>query len=221
MNFSIFSYIHCGDYAAANDLIDEYGLLQNQLGSSFWKGWGMMQQGSLMTLTGKASDAVQTITAGIELMRSTQTTMWMPLFLSYLARANAEIGRFDEASAKIGEAIAAVKATKENWFEAEALRVAGEIALLGPEPNPAEAESHFTSALEIARRQKAKSWELRAAMSMARLLRAQGRPELAHDILAPAYGWFTQGFDTLDLRQAKALLQEVARNRQIDAPQNS
>ena len=147
--------------------------------------------------------------------------MWMPLFLSYLARANAEIGEFNEASAKIGEAITAVKATKENWFEAEILRVAGEIALLGPEPNPAEADEHFTSALEIARRQKAKSWELRAAMSMARLLRAQERPELAHDILAPAYGWFTQGLDTLDLRQAKALLQEVARKRQINAPQNS
>ena len=153
-----------------------------------------------MALTGKVTEAVQNIASGIAEMRSTGTTLWMPLFLSHLAKAKAEIGQFDDASTIIDEATAAVKTTKESWYEGEINRVAGEIALLGKEPDVAKAEACFATALEIARKQKAKSWELRAAMSMARLLRAQGRRRPARDILAPVYGWFTQGFDTLDLR---------------------
>ena len=84
--------------------------------------------------------------------------------------------------------------------------MAGEMALLSPRPDAAKAEAHFGHALVIARKQQAKSWELRAAMSMARLWRDQGRPEEARDLLVPVYGWFTQGFDTRDLKQAKALL---------------
>ncbi len=143
--------------------------------------------------------------------------MWTPLFVSHLARAKAEIGQFDEALASIHEAMAAVETTKENWFEAEINRVAGEIALLGTNPDAAMAEAYFAGALEIARKQQAKSWELRAAMSMARLLCAQGKQERARDILAPVYGWFTQGFDTLDLREAKLLLEELAQDQPVDA----
>jgi predicted ATPase len=87
--------------------------------------------------------------------------------------------------------------------------VAGEIALRSPVPDPARAESYFTTALAIAGRQQAKSWELRAATSYARLLRAQGRVRDAYDLLAPVYGWFTEGFDTADLKEAKGLLNEL------------
>ena len=177
----------------------------------------MVQRGCLLTLTGKAPEAVRTIASGVELMRSTKTTMWMPLFLSYLARANAEIGQFDEAWTNIHEAMTAVETTKEKWYEAEINRVAGEIALRAPQPDVAKAEAYFARALEVARQQQAKSWELRAAMSMARLLYAQGERGRARDVLAPVYGWFTQGFDTLDLRQAKLLLDELAQDQQIDA----
>jgi class 3 adenylate cyclase/predicted ATPase len=218
INFSIWSYIRCGDYTTAATLADEYDPLQNQLGgSSFWEGWGMMQRGCLSTLTGKAREAVQTIGSGVELMRSTKTTMWMPLFLSYLARANADIGQFDEASTKIREAMTAVDTTKERWHEAELNRVAGEIALRAPQPDVAKAEAHFARALEVARQQQAKSWELRAAMSMARHLYAQDERGRARDVLAPVYGWFTQGFDTLDLQQAKLLLDELGQDQRIDA----
>jgi predicted ATPase len=155
-------------------------------------------------------EAVRTIKAGVEFLRSTETTMWMPLFLSHLAKANAGIGQFDEASTKIGEAMTAVRTTEENWYEAEINRVAGEIALQGMEPDATKAEACFATALEIARKQKAKSWELRAATSMARLLSAEGRPQAAREILAPVYGWFTQGLDTSDLKQAKILLEELA-----------
>jgi predicted ATPase len=162
-----------------------------------------------LALTGKASDAVQMITSGLTAMRATGTTMWMPLWLSYLTRANAEIGQFDDARRGIGEAMAAVETAKERWCEAEVNRIAGEIALLSPEPDLAKAEAYFERALAVAREQQAKSWELRAAMSMARLWRDQGRRPQARDILAPVYGWFTEGFGTLDLKQAKAMLDEL------------
>jgi predicted ATPase len=86
----------------------------------------------------------------------------------------------------------------------------GEIALKSLAPDTEKAEKHFDRALAVARQQQAKSWELRAAMSMARLWRDQGKPQQAHELLAPIYGWFTEGFDTLDLKQAKALLDELA-----------
>jgi predicted ATPase len=94
---------------------------------------------------------------------------------------------------------------------AEVHRIAGEIALMSPEPDAAKAEAYLERALTVARRQQAKSWELRAAMSMARLWRDQGKPQQARELLAPVYGWFTEGFDTRDLKEAKALLEQLAR----------
>jgi predicted ATPase len=95
-------------------------------------------------------------------------------------------------------------------WEAEILRVAGEIALKSSEPDVAKAEQYFQRALEVARHQQAKSWELRSAMSLARLWRDQGKVQQPCELLAPVYGWFTEGFDTLDLKEAKALLEELA-----------
>ena len=99
---------------------------------------------------------------------------------------------------------------RERWFKAEANRIAGEITLMSPEPETAKAEAYFERALAVARQQQAKSLELRAAMSMARLWRDQGKREEAYDLLAPVYGWFTEGFDTLDLKEAKKLLDELS-----------
>jgi predicted ATPase len=110
----------------------------------------------------------------------------------------------------MGEAMDILKTAKERWFEAEANRTAGEIALKSPEPDAAKAEAYFEHALSIARQQQAKSWELRAAMSMARLWRDQGKRDEARNLLAPVYGWFTEGFDTRDLKEAKGLLDELA-----------
>jgi predicted ATPase len=104
----------------------------------------------------------------------------------------------------------AVEETGEIWNEAEIRRTAGEIELLSPERDAAKAQAHFERSLEIARAQQAKSWELRAAISMARLWRDQGKRAEARDLLAPVYGWFTEGFDTLDLTEAKALLDGLA-----------
>jgi len=137
--------------------------------------------------------------------------MWMPLWLSHLARANAEIGQFGDARRGIGEAVAAVETAKERWCEAEVNRIAGEIALLLPKPDVTEAQSCFERALAVARQQQAKSWELRAAMSIARLWRDQDRRAQARELLDPLYHSFTQGLGTLDLRQAKAMLDKLAR----------
>ena len=104
----------------------------------------------------------------------------------------------------------AVETTKENWYEAEVNRVAGEVALKLPEPDAAKAEAYFQRALRLARQQQAKSFELRASISLARLWRSQGKPQQARELLAPVYGWFTEGFDTRDLKEAKALLNELA-----------
>ena len=104
----------------------------------------------------------------------------------------------------------AVETTKEKWCEADLHRTAGEIELKSPEADSAKAEACFERALAVARAQQAKSWELRAATRLARLWRDQGKRDEARDLLAPVYGWFTQGFDTLDLKEAKALLDALA-----------
>ena len=130
--------------------------------------------------------------------------------MSFLANAYAKLGQFDDAWRCIGEAMAAIEATKESWCDANIHRLAGEIVLLSGEPDTAKAEAYFERALAVARQQQAKSFELRAAMSMARLWRDQGKRDEARDLLAPVYGWFTEGFDTRDLKEAKALLDELS-----------
>ena len=170
----------------------------------------MMNQGCVSVLTGKASDAVQTINVGVTAYRSTGASLYTPLWLSYLAKAYAELGQFDDAWGRIGEAMSAAATTKERWCEAEVYRTAGEIASLASERDAVKAEAYFERALTVARRQQAKSWELRAAMSLARFWRRQGKKLQARELLAPVYGWFTEGFDTLDLKEAKVLLEELA-----------
>ena len=105
-----------------------------------------------------------------------------------LGKSYADLRQFDDAWRCIDEAIAAMETTKERWFEAEVYRIAGEIALMVPEPEAAKAEAYFERALSVARQQQAKSWELRAAMSLARLWRNQGKPQQARELLAPVYG---------------------------------
>ena len=160
-------------------------------------------------MTGRAADALPMIDTGMTALRATGATMFSPLYLSYLARACLELGKFDEASRWISEATAAMQASKESWWEAEITRIEGVLALKAL-PDAARGEVCFERALAIARKQQAKSWELRAAMSTARLWRDQGKPQQARELLAPVYGWFTEGFDTRDLKEAKALLEELA-----------
>jgi predicted ATPase len=203
-------HIQCGNYSAANAEADELAALADEKGALFWKALGMSVQGCMLALTGEAADAVQMIRSGITALRSTGSTLWMPWHFSYLARSYAELGQCDEAWQCISEGIRAVEATNERWHEADIHRMAGEIALLSPRPDAAKVEAHFERALTVARAQQAKSWELRAAMSMARMWRDQGKQQQGRNLLAQIHGWFTEGFDTLDLRQARALLDALS-----------
>jgi len=126
-----------------------------------------------------------------------------------VALAHGELGNLKEAWRCIDEAATRIEKTRDAWYHSEVNRVAGEIALKSPASDAAKAETYFERALAVARKQQAKSWELRAAMSMARLWRDQGKRDEARDLLAPVYGWFTEGFDTLDLKEAKTLLDEL------------
>ncbi len=211
LSFTLWTNIFRGNYATAAAQAQELAALAEEKDAMFWKALGMMDQGCVLALTGKASDAVRMITSGLTAWCSTGSTLNIPSFLPYLAMAYAELGQFDGARRCIGEAMTAVETTKERWWEAEVHRTAGEIALKSSEPDAAKAEAYFERALAVARKQQAKSWELRAAISMARLYFDQGKRDEARDLLAPVYGWFTEGFDTLDLKEAKALLDELAK----------
>jgi predicted ATPase len=204
------THICCGDYEAANAQADEVIALAEQKGTAFWKALGMLDQGSVLALTGRASHAVQVITTGLSALQATGAATFVPRHLSSLAGAFADLDQFDDARRCISEAIAAVEKTKDKFFQSEVNRIAGKIALKSPEADAAKAEEYFERALAVARRQQAKSWELRAAISMAQLWRDQGKVQQARELLAPVYEWFTEGFDTRDLKEAKALLEELA-----------
>jgi predicted ATPase len=199
----------CGKHATASALSDELAALAEEKSAALWQSWAMMTHGCVLVLTGEASSAANKITAGLTKYRSTGSTLWSPFWLIHLTRAYIELGQFDDAWRCIGDATTAVKTNRETWLEAEVHRVAGEIALKSPESNAAKAQSYFERALAVARQQQAKSLELRVSTSLARLWRSQGKQQQARELLGPVFGWFTEGFDTFDLKEAKALLDEL------------
>jgi predicted ATPase len=203
------TYLYCGHYVRARTQADELIALADKKSTTLFKASRMMNQGSVLALSGRHSNAIQILVPGITTWQSTGSTLWLPFYLPLLARSHAELGHVEESRRCIGEAMTIVEKAKQKWGEAEVHRVAGEIALMGHAPDVAKAEAHFERALAVAREQQAKSWELRAAMSMARLWRDQGKPQQARDLLTPVYGWFTEGFDTLDLKEAKSLLEQL------------
>jgi predicted ATPase len=199
-----------GAYAEAQSFLDELAVLADEKDASlFWKATEIAFRGALFALTGKASDAVRAITSGMTSLRSTGAALYEPWHLWHLAMAYAELGQPDEARRCIDDAIAKVERSMEKWCEAEVHRIAGEIALKSPAPDTEKARKHFERALSAARQRQMKSHELRAAISLARLWRSQGKVQQARELLAPVYGWFTEGFDTRDLKEAKALLKEL------------
>jgi predicted ATPase len=202
--------ILCGNRAVAVAQAQELVALANEKGSSIWNARGLVYEGGALALNGGGADAIRMIADGITASRSTGATFLLPFYLPYLARSHAELRQFDQASRCISDAMTAVETTEERWCEAEIHRIAGEITLMSAESNAAKAQAHFERALAIACDQKAKSWELRAAMSMAIFWRNQGQRQQARDLLAPIYDSFTEGFDTPDLKQAKTMLDEFA-----------
>lgn len=169
----------------------------------------MMHRGAIQALSGNASDAITAIPSGIAAWQSSGSIVFVPWYVAHTAKSLAELGRFDEARRHIAEALTAIEKTGETWCESDIRRIAGDIALLAPERDISQAETHFERALAVARKQQAKSWELRAVMSLARLWRDRGERGKARELLACVYDWFGEGFQTLDLQQAKMLLDEL------------
>jgi predicted ATPase len=202
--------IPCGSYWDAKAQLNELAVLAEEKGASFWKALGTLNYGCLLVLMGNSSEAITILVPALTAYGSTGATIWKPQMLSYLARAHADLGQFDDAWRCINEATTALETTKEKWFEAKLNRIAGEIATRPSQQDLVKAEAYFEQALVVARAQQARSWELRAAMSLARLWRDQGKVSEALELLAPVYGWFTEGFDTRDLKEPKALLDELA-----------
>ena len=146
----------------------------------------------------------------LEALRAAGAVLGWPFFLAILAEAHEKAGQAEEGLVLIAEALEFVARTGERDYEAEVHRVKGELLLARSPSDPAGAEASFREALDVARQQSSKSFELRAATSLARLWQRQGRAREARDLLAPVYDWFTEGFDTRDLKDAKALLEELA-----------
>jgi predicted ATPase len=162
---------------------------------------------------------------GLAAQRATGSEVVHPYFLALLAEIYGKMGQFEEGLAALAEASALMQRTGERWYEAELYRLRGELTLqqfnvpdskfqvtdpqpLTPDPQ-GEAEARFLKAIEIARMQQAKSLELRATISLARLWQQQGKHHAARDMLSEIYHWFTEGFDTKDLQEAKALLEDL------------
>ena len=150
------------------------------------------------------------IKQGLAASQAIRVTRDRPFYLALLADACARVEQITEGLEAVTEALATMAQSGVRWWEAELYRLQGELLLQQTVAQPEEAEACFQQALDIARRQQAKSWELRAAMSLSRLWQGQGKREKARELLAPIYGWFTEGFDTADLQEAKGLLAELS-----------
>jgi tetratricopeptide (TPR) repeat protein len=173
-----------------------------------WIAWGTCYLGRVLVDEGRAAEAVDKVREGLGRCEQLSNKAFRPLFLSFLARAQAAIGKTREALLTLEDAIAVGEATEERWYVAELLRNKGALYETTGTTN-GTAEECFRQAVTTAREQGSQCFELRAATSLARLWRDQGKRQQAHDLLAPVYGWFTEGFDTLDLKEANALLEQL------------
>ncbi len=166
-------------------------------------------RGWCLATTGQAEEGIGQLHQGLSGMQAARPARGRMYYESLLAEGYGVTGQLDQGLAALDEAINQVETTGERWWEAEIHRLKGQFLLARPASIQAEAEGCFTGALEVARRQEARSLELRAGTSLARLWQGQGKTSEAREVLARVYDWFTEGFDTADLKEAKALLNEL------------
>jgi predicted ATPase len=171
---------------------------------------GTVLQGWALARQGAGTDGIARLRKGLAAYRATGAEAFSTYYLALLAETQLRGGQTEDGLSVVAEALSLVGRNDERWWEAELHRLKGLLALQEMAPDERKAEICFQQTLDVARRQQAKSWELRASTSLARLWRDQGRRTEAHGLLAPIYGWFTEGFDTMDLKEAKALLAELA-----------
>jgi predicted ATPase len=180
--------------------------LATEQGYPLYGAAGMVIRGWALADSGQVEDGIAEIRRGLAAYRATEGEMWLPYFLGLLAEAEGRAGQAAAGLSLAEDAVDRANRTGARWIEAELYRVRGDLLLGLSEPERRKAEACFSQALAIAREQGSKMWELRAATSLARLWRDQERLAEAHNLLAPIYDWFTEGFDATALKDAKALL---------------
>jgi predicted ATPase len=182
----------------------------HEQGFALWVPGGTVLRGWALTEQGQMEEGIAQMSQGMTAWQATGTEVDRPYYLALLAEVYRKAGRAEEGLHILAEALAVMDAIEERYYEVELYRLQGELLLASSMEHHTEAETCFRQALDVARRRQAKSWELRAAMSLSRLWQRQGKREEARNLLAEIYGWFTEGFETADLREAKALLVELS-----------
>jgi predicted ATPase len=197
-----------GDNAALEGRADQLAVVASEQGFSSWRAMATICRGWVKVKNGDVTEGISLLRSGSVASRATGAEVWMPYHTALMASACEIAGQIEEAVTQFDDALQIVERTGVRWLAAELNRHKGQLLLR--QGHPEVAEELYRNALSIAVEQEAKLWELRAAASLARLRRDQGRRAEAHALLAPVYGWFTEGFDTADLKEAKALLDELA-----------
>ncbi len=202
-----------GEMQLAQEEIKEAIEIAADRGFALWLAYGTMNQGFLLAVQGQGEEGLTQIRQGLAAFRATGAGLALPSFLVFLATAHAGVGQVEEGLTVVAEALEVVQRTGERQIEAGLYRLKGELLLQTSVQSAAsrvtEAEACFEKALDVARHQSAKLLELGAATSLARLWQRQGKKEEARLLLSDIYGWFTEGFDTKDLQEAKALLEKL------------
>jgi predicted ATPase len=198
------------DVPAAHEQAEAVVALSTEQGFPQWAALGTIFRGWALAMQGQGEAGMAQVRQGLAAYRATGAALSVPFYCTVLAEVSAHLGHPDDGLQALAEAHTLVEQHEFRWWEAEIYRLRGALLLQQPGMPPAEAEAWLRRALDVARRQEAKSLELRAAMSLARLWQQEGKRAEAHALLAPVYAWFTEGFDTADLQEARALLDELA-----------
>jgi predicted ATPase len=198
----------CRDVQAVHEQAEAAIALSTEQGFPLWAAWGTSCRGWALVMQGQEEGMAQ-VRHGITAFRATGAALFVPYLCTVLAEVSAHLGHIEDGLQALAEAHTLVEQYEERWWEAEVARLRGVLLLRQPGTSQAEAETWLQRALDVARRQEAKALELRAAMSLSRLWQRQGKRDQARELLAPIYGWFTEGFDTADLQEAKALLEAL------------
>jgi predicted ATPase len=185
-------------------------VLSTEQGFVFWGIQGMIRRGWALAMQGQGEEGIAQVRQGIAAWRASGAALLLPYFYTLLADVSAHLGYTEEGLQALAEVHTLMEQYEQRFYEAEGHRLQGVLLLQHAGTQQEEAEACFRHALTVARRQQAKSLELRAAMSLSRLWQQQGKRTEAYALLAPIYDWFTEGFDTADLQEAKALLEELA-----------
>ena len=210
LNYATLPYFHRRDVQSTQEKAAELVALAKEHGFALALPLGRMFQGWVLTELGRVEEGIEELRQGLETLRATGTEVLRPFFLLPLAEAYGKAERPADGHALLNELLTVLRKSERYFWAAEVYRVTGELSRQAQ--RPAEAEASLRKALDLARRQQAKSLELRAATSLTRLWQEQDKKTEAHDLLAPIYNWFTEGFGTADLKDAKALLEELRRN---------